>query len=187
LREKWRARQAALGGRRVVFIDETAVNLAMTRLYGRARRGQRASGAVPKNYGQSVTLIGAIDENGLLATLSFRGATDTAAMKVYVSEILLPALHPGDCVVRDNLAVHKTRAVRKLFAEAGIELLFLPPYSPDLNPIEMCWSKLKTYLRSVRARTYETLSDAMSAAIKLITATDARNWMRHCGYVSHSL
>ena len=170
-----------------MFVDETGVNLALARLYGRARRGQRATGAVPKNYGQSVTLIGAIDRNGLLATLTFRGATDTLAMKVFVSEILLPVLSAGDCVVWDNLAVHKTHVVRELFAEAGIELLFLPPYSPDLNPIELCWSKLKTYLRSVGARTYETLSEAISAAIKLITATDAQNWMRHCGYVSHLL
>lgn len=187
LREQWRTRQAALSERRVVFIDETGVNLALARLYGRARRGQRARGAVPKNYGESVTLIGAIDQTGLFASLTFRGATDTLAMKVFVSEILLPALSPGDCVVWDNLAVHKTRSVRELFAEAGVELMFLPPYSPDLNPIEMCWSKLKTYLRFVGARTYETLSEAISAAIKLITAADARNWMQHCGYVSHLL
>lgn len=171
----------------MVFIDETGVNLSLTRLYGRAQRRQRARGAVPKNYGESVTLIGAIDENGLVAALTFRGATDTAAMKVFITEILLPELKPGDCVVWDNLAVHKTRVVRELFREAGVELLFLPPYSPDLNPIELCWSKLKTYLRSVGARTYEALSEAISAAIKLITATDAQNWMRHCGYVSHLL
>lgn len=171
----------------MVFIDETGVNLALARLYGRARRGQRATGAVPKNYGESVTLIGAIDRNGLFASLTFRGATDTLAMTVFLKEVLLPQLKPGDCVVWDNLAVHKTRAVRQLFDEAGVELLFLPPCSPDLNPIEMCWSKLKTYLRAVGARTYEALSEAISAAIKLITATDARNWMRHCGYVSPSL
>jgi transposase len=176
-----------LSDRRVVFIDETGVNLAMARHYGRALRGVRALGTVPKNYGQSVTLIGALDRAGLMATLSFRGATDTAAMKVFVKEVLLPELRPGDCVIWDNLAVHKTRAVQQLFIEAQIELLFLPPYSPDLNPIEMCWSKLKTHLRSVGARTYEKLSEAISAAIKLITATDARNWIKHCGYVSHLL
>lgn len=159
----------------------------MARYYGRALRGQRAHGAVPKNYGQSVTLIGAIDRTGLLATLTFRGAIDTFAMKVFVKEVLLPQLRSGDCVIWDNLAVHKTRVVQDLFREAKVELLFLPPYSPDLNPIEMCWSKLKTYLRAVGARTYETLSMAISAAIKKITATDAQNWMRHCGYVSHLL
>lgn len=187
MRAQWRTRQADLTRRRVVFIDETGVNLALARLYGRARRGQRARGAVPKNYGESVTLIGAIDQNGLFASLTFRGATDTLAMKVFLKEVLLPELKPGDCVVWDNLAVHKTRVVRELFREDGVELMFLPPYSPDLNPIELCWSKLKTYLRFVGARTYETLSEAISAAIKLITATDAQNWMRHCGYVSHLL
>lgn len=173
--------------RRLVFIDETGVNLALTRLYGRAPRGQRAIGATPKNYGQSVTLIGAIDRHGLVATLTFRGATDTEAMKVFVKEILLPELKPGDCVIWDNLTVHKTRVVQDLFQEAKVELLFLPPYSPDFNPIEMCWSKLKTHLRAVGARTYETLSTAISAAIKKITAADAQNWMRHCGYVSYLL
>lgn len=159
----------------------------MARHYGRALRGKRAHGAVPKNYGQSVTLIGAIDHHGLLATLTFRGAIDTTAMKVFVKEVLLPELRSGDCVIWDNLAVHKTRVVQDLFREAEVELLFLPPYSPDLNPIEMCWSKLKTYLRAVGARTYETLSMAISAAIKKITASDAQNWIRHCGYVSHLL
>jgi transposase len=133
-----------------VFIDETGVNLALARLYGRARRGQRARGAVPKNYGESVTLIGALDRNGLFASLSFRGAIDTLAMKVFVKEVLLPELKPGNCVIWDNLAVHKTRVIRELFIEAGVELMFLPPYSPDLNPIEMCWSKLKTYLNTIR-------------------------------------
>ncbi|HQU81624.1 MAG TPA: IS630 family transposase [Pyrinomonadaceae bacterium] len=168
-----------------MFIDETGVNLAFARLYGRAPRGQRAIGATPKNYGESVTLIGAIDRNGLFATLSFRGATDTEAMKAFLKEFLLPELNPGDCVIWDNLAVHKTHVVQDLFRQAKVELLFLPPYSPDLNPIEMCWSKLNTYLRSVSARTYEALLKAISAAIKKITATDAQNWIRHCVYVSH--
>ena len=168
----------------MVFVDETGVNLALCRRYGRALRGNRAIGSAPKNYGESVSLIGAIDRSGLIASFSFKGATDTEAMKVFVSQILLPVLQSGDCVVWDNLSVHKTRAVQDLFDKAGVELLFLPPYSPDLNPIEMCWSKLKTYLRAAAARTYEKLSEEISAAINLITATDAQNWIRHCGYVS---
>ena len=171
-----------------MFIDETGVNLAFAKHYGRALSGQRAMGAaVPKNYGESVSLIGAIDETGLIASLAFRGATDTEAMKIFLSEILLPVLNPSDCVVWDNLAVHKTKAVQELFAKAEVELLFLPPYSPDLNPIKMCWSKLKARLRQIAARTYEKLSEAISAAIKLITPTDTQNWIRHCGYVSHLL
>ena len=134
-----------------------------------------------------MSLIGAIDQSGIVASFAVRGATDTAAMLVFLTEILLPVLRPGDCVVWDNLAVHKTSVVQALFERAKVELLFLPPYSPDLNPIEMCWSKVKTYLRAAAARTYEKLSEAIGAAIREITALDAQNWIRHCGYVSHSL
>jgi transposase len=134
-----------------------------------------------------VSLIGAIDQSGIVASFAVRGATDTAAMLVFLTEILLPVLRPGDCVVWDNLSVHKTSVVQALFERAKVELLFLPPYSPDLNPIEMCWSKVKTFLRAAAARTYEKLSEAIGAAIREITALDAQNWIRHCGYVSHSL
>ena len=170
--------------KRIVFVDETGVNLSLARRYGRAQGGRRAVGAVPKNYGESVSLIGAIDKGGIIASFVFRGATDTAAMQVFVREVLLPQLEPGDLVVWDNLAVHKTRAVQELFAQAEVKLLFLPPYSPDLNPIEMCWSKLKNFLRARAARTYELLLEAIGVAIEQITATDTRNWIRHCGYVS---
>mgnify|MGYP002780064886 CR=1 FL=1 len=142
---------------------------------------------MPKNYGESISLIGALDRSGIVAGFVFRGATDTSAMLCFVREVLLPQLVPGDLVVWDNLAVHKTRAVRELFEQAEIELLFLPPYSPDLNPIELCWSKLKTLLRAKAARTYETLLEAIGTAIKQITAADARNWIGHCGYVSQLL
>jgi transposase len=184
----WRTEQYhILREKHIIFVDETGVNLQLARRYGRAKAGDRAVGSVPKNYGESVSLIGAIDDSGFVAGFAVRGTTDTAAMLVFLSEILLPVLKPGDCVVWDNLSVHKTCAVQALFEKAEIELLFLPPYSPDLNPIEMCWSKLKTYLRAQAARTYEKLSEAISAAITEITATDAQNWIRHCGYVSHSL
>ncbi len=159
----------------------------MARRFGRAQGGERAVGSVPKNYGMGVSIIGALDESGLIASLSFRGAMDTAAMLKFLTEVLLPLLQAGDVVVWDNLSVHKTRAVRAEFERAGVELEFLPPYSPDLNPIEMCWSKIKTFLRQTAARSYELLDEAISAAIGQITAADARNWIRHCGYVSHLL
>jgi len=187
-RSQWRARrQPELSGRRVVFVDETGANLRMARRYGRARRGRRAVGRIPKNYGAGISIIGAMDESGLIASLSFRGAMDTAALLKFLTEILLPVLQAGDCVVWDNLSVHKTRAVQAEFERAGVEIVFLPPYSPDLNPIEMCWSKMKTFLRRIAARSYELLDEAISAAIKQITASDARNWIRHCGYVSQLL
>lgn len=170
-----------------MFVDETGANLRMARRFGRARRGRRAVGRIPKNYGAGVSIIGAMDESGLVASLSFLGAMDTSAMLKFLTIVLLPVLQAGDVVVWDNLSVHKTRAVRAEFERAGVELVFLPPYSPDFNPIEMCWSKIKNYLRQVAARNYQLLDEAISAAIKQITASDARNWIRHCGYVSQLL
>lgn len=167
----------------MIFIDETGINLSLTRSYGRAPQGKRAVGAVPKNYGQSVTLIGAMSREGILASFCFLGSTDTEAMRVFVREVLLPMLDPGDVVIWDNLAVHKTRAVLSEFERAEIEVLFLPPYSPDLNPIELCWSKLKTYLKKTAARNYPALFEAISAALPTITASDSVNWLRHCNYV----
>lgn len=184
LRTRWKELfQPGLRRRRLIFIDETGVNLTLTRSYGRARQGKRAVGAVPKNYGQSVTLIGALSREGMLASFCFLGSTDTEAMRVFVREVLLPQLTFGDVVIWDNLAVHKTRAVLSEFEQAKIEVLFLPPYSPDLNPIEMCWSKLKTYLRAKATRNYEALYQAISAALLTITANDSINWLRHCNYV----
>lgn len=184
LRLRWKGLfQPALRDRRLIFIDETGVNLTLTRSYGRAPQGKRAVGAVPKNYGQSVTLIGALSREGMIGSFCFLGSTDTEAMRVFVREVLLPQLIPGDVVIWDNLAVHKTRAVLLDFEQAEIEVLFLPPYSPDLNPIELCWSKLKTYLRATAARNYEALYQAISAALLTITANDSINWLRHCDYV----
>lgn len=184
LRAQWQKLfQPSLRQRRLIFIDETGVNLSLTRNYGRARQGKRAVGAVPKNYGQSVTLIGALTRDGILGSFCFLGSTDTEAMRVFVRAVLLPMLKSGDVVIWDNLAVHKTRAVLSEFERAEIEVLFLPPYSPDLNPIEMCWSKLKTYLKAKAARNYEALYQAISAALLTITANDSVNWLRHCNYV----
>lgn len=184
LRAHWKGLfQPSLRQRRLIFIDETGVNLSLTRSYGRARGGRRAVGAVPKNYGQSVTLIGALSREGIVGSFCFLGSTDTEAMRVFVRRVLLPTLTPGDVVIWDNLAVHKTRAVLAEFERAEIEVLFLPPYSPDLNPIELCWSKLKTYLKATAARNYEALYEAISAALLTITAKDSINWLRHCDYV----
>ena len=175
--------QPALEKRRIIFIDETGVNLSLTCAYGRARRGKRAVGAVPKNYGKSLSLIGAMSREGIIGSFCFLGSTDTAAMRVFLREVLLPVLKPGDLVVWDNLTVHKTRAVLSEFEKAEVEVLFLPPYSPDLNPIEMCWSKVKTYLKQVAARNYAALNEAISAALLTVTIADVANWMRHCGYI----
>ena len=184
MRHHWRRhRQRRLRRRKVWFLDETGVNLSLTRSFGRATGGRRAFGQAPKNYGAGVTVLGAMRHDGQLTTLEVRGATDEIVMLVFIREILSFVMEKGDVVVLDNLTSHKTRQVREAFAALGVEVWYLPPYSPDLNPIELCWSKFKALLKQSAARTYEALSEAISQALKNITAADIRNWTRHCGYV----
>ena len=184
LRGEWFSEiQPYLCGRRVWFMDETGVNLKLAREYARATGGTRAFGSVPKNYGMGVTLLGAMTAGGQMAALEVRGANDEAVMLVFIREVLRRVVRFGDCVVLDNLTAHKTRAVQAEFAALGVEVFYLPPYSPDLNPIEKCWSKLKTYLKTTAARDYAALSEAVSAGLATITAGDTANWSKHCGYV----
>jgi transposase len=127
-------------------------------------------------------MIGALRLDGSTACLTIEGATDTEVFRLYVEEILLPALRPGDIVVMDNLSPHKSQPTLERMEQAGVQVLFLPAYSPDLNPIEKMWSKLKAYLRKAEARTREALEQAIAEALKTITAQDARNWFASCGY-----
>jgi transposase len=166
------------------FIDESGVNLAMTRLYGRAPRGERVLDAVPRNYGPNVTMVGALGMQGMTAVMTVEGATDADVFLAYVEHVLAPSLQPGDIVVMDNLRAHKVAGVQSAIATQGAHVLYLPPYSPDLSPIEHCWSKLKTYLRKAKARTREALDIAMSGALATITASDAHSWFQQCGYAS---
>lgn len=157
----------------------------MTRLFGRARRGARVADAVPRNYGSNVTILGALSCQGLDAVMTIDGSTDTAVFRAYVTQVLVPTLVPGDVVVMDNLGAHKVKGVREAIEAAGATLLYLPPYSPDWSPIEPCWSKLKTFLRAAKARTREALDQALTNAIRTITAADAHGWFAHCGYALH--
>lgn len=168
--------------RRLKFIDESGVNLAMTRLYGRAPRGERAVGSAPVNYGSNLTIIGALGATGLSALMSVDGATDGDVFRAYVTEVLSPTLARGDIVVMDNLGAHKVSGVREAIEASGAQLIYLPPYSPDLSPIERCWSKIKTALRSAGARTRRTLEGALKRALLTVTASDAESWFTHCGY-----
>lgn len=170
---------------RLKFIDESGVNIAMTRLYGRAPRGERAVGSAPKNYGENVTMLGALSVAGLEALMTVSGATDSAVFAAFVREVLAPTLSEGDIVVLDNLSAHHCRAAQEAVEARGARLVFLPPYSPDLNPIERCWSKIKTYLRAAKARSREALEEAIKQAIATLTESDARAWFKHCGYVLH--
>ena len=167
---------------RFKFIDESGVNLAMTRLYGRAPRGERARGSVPINYGSNLTMIGALGASGLDALMTVDGATDGDIFRVYVGEVLCPTLLPGDIVVMDNLGAHKVSGIREAIEARGAKLIYLPPYSPDLSPIERCWSKIKTVLRAIGARTRRALERAIKKALSTISMSDALAWFAHCGY-----
>jgi transposase len=176
-------KQFQLQSRRAWFLDETGVKLSLAREYARAAKGQRALGTVPKNYGEGVTLLGVLNSAGQAAALEVRGATGETVMIVFIRHVLAEVVSAGDVIVMDNLTAHKTFKVQAEFAALGVEVVYLPPYSPDLNPIEKCWSKLKTYLKKSAARNYTSLSKAISLGLKTITATDAANWVKHCGYV----
>jgi transposase len=164
------------------FVDESGVNLAMTRLYGRAPTGERGVGHVPQNYGPNVTILGALGVQGLHAVMTVEGATDTDVFRAYVKQVLGPTLMRGDIVVMDNLRAHKAVGIQQTMARRGARLLYLPPYSPDLSPIEPCWSKVKAALRKAKARTREALERAITGSLVTVTPSDAHGWFRHCGY-----
>jgi transposase len=181
-RQAYRQRLAALDLRRLKFVDESSVNLAMTRLYGRAPAGERVVGSVPQNYGPNVTMLGALGIHGLQAVMTVNGATDADVFRTYVKQVLGPTLIPGDIVVMDNLQAHKAVGVQQALARRGVRLVYLPPYSPDLSPIEPCWSKVKTALRTAQARTRAALDTAIAAVMVTVSIADAWGWFKHCGY-----
>lgn len=170
----------------LVFIDETGVNLAMTRRYARAEKGKRAYGKCPYNRGRNITLIGAISLDAFLAPFTFEGWTNQEAFLTYITKVLVPQLWSGACVVMDNLAAHKATAVREAIESVGAKVVFLSPYSPDFNPIENCWSKIKAYLRSCESRTYDALDKAITKAIDLVTQDNLKGWFTHCCYYAPS-
>lgn len=167
--------------RNLIFIDETGVNLSMTRRYGRCEGGERVYAHRPGNQGQNVTLVGAMSDEGLIATMTLPGGLNTESFIVYLNQILLPQLWKGAIVVMDNLSVHHAETVETLINSVGAKVKFLPPYSPDLSPIELCWSKIKAILRSEAPQTLETLNAAITKAIDEITDENALNWFNHCG------
>jgi transposase len=162
----------------LIFLDESGVTTSMTRLYARSLGGKRIQEAAPGGHWKILTVLGAMSLRGMIATMTIEEATDADIFLAYVEQVLCPALKPGDVVVMDNLSSHKVNGVRELIEKAGAEVLYLPPYSPDLNPIEKAWAKLKQLLRSAKARTKEALDQAIADALKLITAEDAQAWFR---------
>ena len=175
---EWRAQREHLK-----FIDESGANLGFTRRFGRARPGQRVVEGTPGNSGCHYTLIAALSTQGIQAPWILEGAMDGTAFEVYVAQVLVPTLQRGDIVVMDNLSFHKAPRIRTRIEAVGAQLEFLPPYSPDLNPIELAWSKVKGVLRKAKARTFATLLDALDDAFGSITKHDADAWFTHCGYV----
>jgi len=167
---------------RLVFLDESGATTEMTRRYGRAPRGERVPEATPAGHWSTLTLLGALSSQGVLASMTVESATDGDVFLAYLDQVLCPCLHPGQVVVMDNLAAHKVQGVRERIEAVGAELLYLPPYSPDFNPIEQCWAKVKQSLRSAKARTVEVLEAAVAQALASITSQNASAWFAHCGY-----
>jgi transposase len=155
----------------------------MTRLYGRAKTNERVNDYVPDVRFERTSIIGVLGNDGIKAEDTFKGTLNSERFGKYVKEILTPALEKEDILVLDNLSVHNVKGVLKPLIEKGIKVLFLPPYSPDFNPIENAWSKIKSILRKLKARTFEALKAALSTALKSISSDDILGWLKHCGYV----
>ena len=170
----------------MIFLDESGVTTQMTRGYARASGGRRVHEATPGGHWKILTILSALSLGGLLATMTIEQATDGDIFLAYLEQVLGPKLRPGDVVVMDNLSAHKVAGVEQLIQAAGAELLYLPPYSPDLNPIEKAWAKLKQLLRSAKARTAEALDQAIAELLPQITPENAQAWFRHSGinYIS---
>ena len=165
-----------------MFVDEMGSHLAMTRLYARAAPGERVFDEIPGNHKGNISTIGAMGLTGLRTGLSVVGAIDGETMLFFVEEMLAPTLKRGEVVFLDNCSIHKLEEIEAAIEARGAWALFLPPYSPDLNPIENCWSKVKSILRSLKPRTLEDLLAALVEAFSSITVQDILGWFRHCGY-----
>ena len=166
----------------LVFVDESAAKTNMTPLRGWALRGERVVADVPHGHWGTTTMIGAVRLHGVDAAMVIEAATNAMVFETYVEQVLVPTLRPGDVVVMDNLSAHKSVAVREAIEAVGAELLFLPPYSPDFNPIESMWSKVKQFLRRAAARTFDTLVAAIGDALRSITLDDCQGFFAGCGY-----
>jgi transposase len=181
-RQQWHTHVAQIDPRRLVFIDESGARTNMTRLYGRAAVGRRVRDAVPTAHWSTTTMIAAVRADGAGAPMLLEGPIDGLSFDAWTEQVLVPELRPGDVVVLDNLSTHKHVVARARIQAAGASVLDLPPYSPDLNPIEKMWSKIKAFLRGAKARSFDELAAAFAAALRAVTAQDIRGWFQSCGY-----
>ena len=182
-REAWAEFQKTLDPNRLVFLDESGVKTNMTRLYGRALKGARCHDAAPHGHWEAVTVLSSIRLDGTTECIVFAGAVERKMFDAYVKSMLAPTLRPGDVVIMDNLSVHKSQAAYDAMQARHAECLFLPAYSPDLNPIEKMWSKVKQILRGIKARTNEDLVAGVGEALDRVSTNDALGWFRSCGYI----
>lgn len=178
---RWQA-TALLHAPDLVFVDESGANRALCPRYGYAPRGQRCLGEAPRNRGANTSILAAMSPAGLIATMTVEGATNKEVFSTYLDHFLCPALRTGQTVILDNLAVHKSEEVRAKIEARGCRLWFLPAYSPDFNPIEHAFAKLKNFLRKAQARSQDTLQAAIGAGLDTISDQDARGWFKHCGF-----
>lgn len=160
----------------LIFIDESGVNLALTRLRARAVKGERAHGERPHNRGKNVSLIGAIGLEGIIAQVALMGSTNGLTFEAFIARKLVPKLWEGACVIMDNCSIHKGKEIERLIEQAGARLIYLPPYSPEFSPIENCWSKIKAILRKIGARTYPDLAKALEQAYSEVSPDDILGW-----------
>ncbi len=181
-RTRFQKEVAELDVTRFKFLDESGVNLSLTRLYGRAAPDQRVVDHVPQPAGPQTTTLAVIDLTGIAAPLVLSGAVNGTVFYGYIARCVVPTLQPGDVLFMDNLPAHKVAGLDALIEAQGARLIYLPPYSPDFNPIELAWSKVKTLLRRLKARTFLDLVAALKQALLAITPQDIQGWFAHCGY-----
>lgn len=182
MRLGWRVEMGGLDPGRLVFVDEMGAHTSLAPVYAYAPIGERAFFEVPRNRRMNTTLLSSLHPEGMGPSMAVEGATTREVFEAYVEHFLAPTLRPGQVVVMDNLGAHRPRRVRELIEGRGCELVYLPPYSPDFNPIEEAFSKVKHILRKIAARTKEALVGAMGRALDAIGAEDARGFFAHCGY-----
>lgn len=184
-RDAWRESQSEMDIDKLIFLDESGINTGMTRLYGRSSSNARVIDYTPDVRFERTTILSSIRANGDTVPLVFEGALNGELFKAYISECLVPTLHEGDIVIMDNLSSHKVKGVAEAIIAAGANVVYLPPYSPDFNPVEMMWSKIKAYLRKVKARTNELLETAIAEALGHVTTSDILAWFADNGYRIH--
>jgi len=182
-RKEWKEFQETVDPRKLIFLDESGVNTGMTRLYGRAPKNERVVDAVPDMRFSRTTLLSSIRMDGTMVPCVFDDALNGAMFREYVRVFLVPTLKPGDIVVMDNLSSHKVSGILEMIEAAGAQVRFLPPYSPDLNPIELMWSKIKAILRKLKIRSKDLIDSAIASALDAVSLSDIRNWFSHDGYL----